>query len=203
MNSSLVAASRKTSIVVILSGGVIACSASPTQPSWDGQVRVTGSIREFPTDGAVSGARVAVGTTTATADANGAYSLMVAAGEQHVSVDGESIADITMNDRTYRGDFYVHLTGCVARYGAVIDKQTRQAVSGANLFFAGSRVPVVTDQTGWFRFSLGCPGTLCVGFNTSFVTITHPDYRDGSGVLGRGVCRVERADYALDPHLRN
>ena len=36
-------------------------------------------------------------------------------------------------------------------------------------------MPVITDQTGWFRKSLGCPSTLCVGFNTNFVTITHPN----------------------------
>jgi hypothetical protein len=203
MMSSLISGFRPNSIAVILAGGVIACSASPTQPSWDGQVRVTGSIRDFPTDAAINGARVTIGNTRATTDANGTYSLAVPAGDQHISVDGESVADVAMKDRTYRGDFYVHLTGCVARYGTVIDKQTRQTVSGANLFFAGSRVPVVTDQTGWFRFSLGCPGTLCIGFNTSFVTITQPDYRDGLGVLGRGVCRVERADYELDPNMRN
>src|ERR1700704_2342384 len=48
---------------------------------------------------------------------NGTYSLTVPAGDQHISVDGESVADVAMKDRTYRGDFYVQLTGCVARYG--------------------------------------------------------------------------------------
>jgi len=39
----------------------------------------------------------------------------------------------------------------------------------------------------------------CIGFNTTFVTVTHPDYRNGSFVAGRGVCFVERVDYALEP----
>ena len=188
-------------IAAILGGGAIGCSQSPTQPSWDGQVRVTGAIRDFRSDVVISRARVAIGNAATTTDPSGAYSVTVPAGEQHVLVDGELIADVTMKDRTYRGDFYVHVTGCVARYGTVMDSVTRQPVPGASLSFAGD-VPAVTDQTGWFRKSLGCPGTLCVGFNTSFVTITHANYRDGLGVLGRGICRVERADYELEPNMR-
>lgn len=200
--SSGLSAFKHIVIAAILASGEIGCSQSPTQPtSWDGQVRVTGSIRDFPSEAVVNGAHVAIGNAAATTDPTGAYSLTVPAGEQHVLVDGEAIADVTMKDRTYRGDFYVHLAGCVARYGTLIDSVTRQPIPGASLSFAGG-APVITDQTGWFRKSSGCPGTLCVGFNTSFVTITHPNYRDGLGVLGRGICRVERADYELEPHTR-
>jgi hypothetical protein len=196
--TSRLSAFKHIAIAAIFATGAVGCSfQSPAQPSWDGQVRVTGSIRDFPSDGLVNGARVAIGNATATTDPAGAYSLTVPAGEQQVLVDGQMIADVTMKDRTYRGDFYVHVTGCIARYGTVIDSATRQPIPGASLAFAGD-VPVITDQTGWFRKSLGCPGTLCVGFNTSFVTITHAGYRDGSGVLGRGICRVERADYELE-----
>ena len=186
--TSRLSAFKHIAIAAIFMTGAVGCSQSPTQPSWDGQVRVTGSIRDFPSDALVNGARVAIGNATATTDPAGAYSLTVPAGEQRVLVDDQAIANVTMKDRTYRGDFYVHVTGCIARYGTVIDSATRQPIPGASLAFAGE--PVVTDQTGWFRKSLGCPGTLCVAFNTSFVTITHPNYRDGMDVLGRGFCRV-------------
>ena len=68
---------------------------------------------------------------------------------------------------------------------------------GATVSVGG--VSVVTDRAGWFRLSLGCPNMPCIGFNTTFVTVTHPDYRNGSFVAGRGVCFVERVDYALEP----
>jgi hypothetical protein len=187
-----------TSIVVMLAAGAIACGGSPIEPSWDGQVRVTGSVLDFQSDTALGGARVTIGSATATTDASGAYALTVPAGaERRVSIDGESIAIVTMNDRTYRGDFYIHATGCIARYGTVVDKQTRRPVVGAVASVAG--VSVATDYAGWFRLSLGCPGMPCVGFNTTFLSVTHPNYRNGSFVAGRGVCFVQRVDYELEP----
>lgn len=181
---------------MILAGGVIGCGGSPTQPG-DGQVQVAGSVRDFRTNAVVGGAHVTIGNATATTDASGVYSLTVQAGEQRVSVDGESIAVVNLKDRTYRGDFFVHLTGCIARYGTVVDSWTRRPVPGATVSVGG--VSVATDRAGWFRLSLGCPGVPCVGFNTTFLTITHADYRNGSFVAGRGVCFVERVDYELQP----
>lgn len=172
----------------------MACGDSPTEPSWDGQVRVSGFVRDFRTNTGVGGARVVVGNATVTTDATGFYSLTVPAGEQRVSIDEEMIAVANMRDRTYQGDFYVHLAGCVGRYGTVLDSVTRRGVARATVSVGGSGA--VTDQNGWFQVSLGCPGS-CVGFNTTFLTITHPDYVSGSFVAGRGVCFVERKDYEL------
>ena len=185
----------RTSFAVILAGSAIGCGGSPTQPIGDGQVRVVGSVRDFQTSTAIGGAHVNVGDTAATTDASGVYSFIVPAGEQRVSIDDESIGIVFMKDRTYRGDFYVHVTGCIARYGTVVDNATRRAVSGATVSVAG--VTVTTDQTGWFRLNLGCPGVPCIGFNTTFLSIGHPNYVSGSFVAGRGVCFVERVDYEL------
>jgi hypothetical protein len=126
----------------------------------------------------------------------GVYSLTVETGEQRVSVDDELVALVNLKDRTYRGDFFGRAAGCIARYGTIVDRQTRRPVSGAAVSAGG--VTAATDQTGWFRLSLGCPETACVGFNTTFLVITHPNYVNGSFVAGRGICFVQRVDYELD-----
>jgi hypothetical protein len=188
------AASR---IAVMLAGTAIACGGSPTQPAWDGQVSVSGTVLDFQTDAAIRGANVTIGGATATTNDSGVYSLKVqAGGERTVSIDGELVAIVEMRDRTYRGDFYAHIAGCVARYGTVVDKQSRRPVYGARVSAGGAAVG--TDQTGWFRLPLGCSGAQCVGFNTTFLSITHPSYVDGSFVAGRGVCFVRRVDYELE-----
>jgi hypothetical protein len=185
-----------TGILLLLLSAVSGCGGSSTQPNSDGQVRVTGTILDFQTGAPVGAARVAIDGATVTADSSGVYSLTVPSGEQQVSIDGESIGTITMKDPTYRGDLYAHVTGCIARYGTVVDSQTRRPVSNAVVSINGQLV-VATDGTGWFRENLGCPGTQCVGFNTTLLSITHPNYVTGSFVIGLGVCRVERVDYEL------
>jgi hypothetical protein len=80
-------------------------------------------------------------------------------------------------------------------------------VSGAavTLGVPGLDTAVTTDQTGWFQMTLGCgvqrfpDGGPCVGFNTTDLSITHPNYVTGSFPAGRGVCGVHRVDYELDP----
>ena len=160
-------------------------------------MRVAGSVRDFPTNAAIGGATVVIGNVTAMTDASGSYSLTVLPGAQHVTIDGESIADVTMTDRTYRGDFYAHVMDCVGRYGTVVDKGTRQPVAGATLSLGGGS-STVTDQTGWFQWNFGC-GNRCLGFNTYFLTITHPSYRDAVVESGRGICFVVRGDFELEP----
>jgi len=155
---------------------------------------------DFQSGGPAGGAHVAIATASTTTDAAGTYSLTVPAGDAlGVTVDGESPDPVNLRDPTYRGDFYVHSTGCVALYGTVIDGDTRRAVPSAVLSFNGPGLSqsAATDYSGWFRLSLGCPGTACVGFNTTFVSVTHAGYRDGSFIAGRGVCFVRRVDYEL------
>jgi hypothetical protein len=196
---------QRISILVLLTGAASGCGGSPTQPNWDGQVRVSGTISDFQTNAAIGGAHVTIGNATVTTDANGFYFLTVPSGDEQITIDGESIGLVTMPYPTYRGDFYLHVSDCVARYGTVVDRQTRRPISSASVSVAG--LTVATDYSGWFRLNLGCPpanvlkiGTmLCVGFNTTFLSVTHPSYQDGSFVAGRGVCLVERVDYELAP----
>src|ERR1700682_5290514 len=61
----LVSTFRRTLVAAILAGSPIGCSGSPTQPptrpSWDGQVRVAGSVLDFRTNAGIGGARVTIG----------------------------------------------------------------------------------------------------------------------------------------------
>jgi hypothetical protein len=194
--SHLTSRIRRILLAVALLTSGIGCGGSPTEPTWDGRVQVAGTIRDFQTNAAIAGARVMIGSETANADSSGRYSLAVAPGAQRVFVDDESVALVTPANRTYRGDFFGHLSGCIARYGTIADKQTREPVAGATVSVGG--VTTATDQTGWFRVSLGCPGSACVGSNTTFLTITHPNYVNASFPAGRGICLVSRVDYELD-----
>jgi hypothetical protein len=194
--SRLTAAVRRTSLLVILVMPGFGCDGSPTEPTWNGRVQVAGTIRDFQSNTAIAGARVTVGSETTTADPGGRYSLSVEPGQHRVFVDDEAVALITPIERTYRGDFFGRLAGCIARYGTIVDRQTRQPVAGAAVSAGGATT--TTDQTGWFRLSLGCPGSPCVGSNTTFLTITHPNYVNGSFPAGRGICFVSRVDYELD-----
>jgi len=184
-----------TRLALILAVFSIACGGSPTQPSWDGQVRVVGSLRDFQTNAVIGGRRVTIGTATAVTDPGGLYSLTVPAGQHRVSVDDVPIAAVDMNDPTYRGDFYAPAVGCIARYGTVVDSLARRPVSGATVSVGGRTA--ASDQTGWFHVSLGCPGVPCIGINTTFLSISHPRYKTALFPAGRGVCAVQRVDYEL------
>jgi hypothetical protein len=181
--------------LLFLLAGPVACGSSPTEPSWDGQVQVVGSVLDYRTDAAVGSARVTFGSMTATTNGSGGYTLTVPAGEHRVLVDDETLGIVNLKSRNYRGDFYVRLAGCVGRYGTVVDSRTRRPVSGATVSIGGGTA--TTDQNGWFRLDLGCPGEPCIGFNTTFLSISHSNYASGSFVAGRGVCFVQRVDYEL------
>jgi hypothetical protein len=198
-------------IAALLTAAAFGCSGSPTQPSWDGRVRVAGTVRDFATSGAVSAATVVVGNggagdVSATTDVSGAYSLTVLEGMYHVTINGESIADVTLRDPNYRGDFFIRLTDCVGRYGTVVDSRTRQALSGAALSLSGGSDPyATTDQTGWFQqgMGMGCvrpplPTGPC-GFNTYTLKVTRPGYQEKFVESSRGFCGVRRIDVELDP----
>jgi hypothetical protein len=180
-------------VIAVFLAFAIGCVHTPTEPSWDGQVRVTGVLRDVATETLVSGARVTIGEATATTDATGFYSLTVLAGAQHVSVDGESIADVTMKDRSYRGDFYVHVHEgfCTGAYGTVIDSETRQPIAGAVLT---GEYTATSDQTGWFVSRHGCSSLICFG-TAPISTIRSPGYRDLQTSFN--YCRVNRADFEL------
>jgi hypothetical protein len=201
--------SLRVVMAALLVVSAFGCGGSPTQPSWDGRVRVAGTVRDFAANTAVSVATVVLGNAgtgdiTAITDASGAYSVTALEGMYHVTINGESIADVTLKDPNYRGDFFIHLTNCLGRYGMVLDSRTRQPVSGATLSLGGSSPYATTDQRGWFQAGMGTtcvppPSTssVCGNFNTYTLTIRHPAYPDTILESSRGFCFVRRLDVEL------
>lgn len=193
-------------IPALLAAAVVGCSGSPTQPSWDGRVRVAGTVRDFPTSVAASAATVVFGTggasdVSAATDASGAYALTVLPGMYHVTINGESIADVAPRDPTYRGDFFIRVSTCRGRYGVILDSRTRQPVSGATVSIGSPSQPpwATTDQTGWYQWSLGC-GESCGLVSTFSIGVTHPGYVQKIIDGGRSFCDVHRIDVGLDPN---
>jgi hypothetical protein len=181
--------------LILLAALTPGCDETLTAPTpWDGQVRVTGVVTAFQTKAPVAGALVNMGGNTTTTNASGAYQLTVAPAAHLVVINDDPIGVVTLKDRTYRGDFYTERTGCVARYGTLVDSATRQPIAGATVSVGGRNG--TTDKAGWYDVSLGCTAP-CIGFNTTFLYISHPNYVDGRFVAGRGVCGVQRYDYEL------
>lgn len=56
---------------------------------------------------------------------------------------------------------------------------------------------MVTGPDGWYRIDLGCVDDPFGNFNTTFMYVSHPAYREFSRVLGRGIHRVTRIDAEL------
>jgi hypothetical protein len=173
---------------------LISCSSGPSAPS-NTDVRVTGRVIDFATNAGVSGARVAFGDITATADASGSYTLTLpATGRFEPLVDGAWMGISRPTAPTYRGDLVIHGTGCVARYGIVSDAATHRPIAGAMVTLAGT---TTTDADGWYRMDFGCPPNGLFGFNTIAITVAHPLYADGSESVGRGIFGVSRLDVEM------
>ena len=94
----------------------------------------------------------------------------------------------------YRGDLLIDAGTCVARYGLVIDARTLRPIAGASV---GSGA--TTSGDGWYRIDWGCPSSGTIGFNTTFLTASHASYISQQQVLGRGIQRVQRLDFLLEP----
>jgi hypothetical protein len=200
-------------ITVLLVCAVGCDTKAPAAPSpaTIGPVTVSGRVLEFSTNAGVAGAVVSFGTIdngpfaavgTATSNAAGSYTLRVPTIGQppdlrpwYVQVDGASIGLARLAVPSYRGDLFVHPGTCVARYGIVADSQTLRPIAGATVKLSGASV--VTAIDGWYRIDFGCPANSLVGFNTTFMNVTHPDYVDGSEIVGRGVYSVGRIDVRL------
>jgi hypothetical protein len=184
--------------------------AAPTSdfavPRVGASVPLTGRIVDFTTNAGVSGATVEFGgldfsgrfvaATTGVSDITGAFKVNVGAagGYRLVQVDGAWVGQIQLT-RDSRGDFLVRTGTCVARYGTVADGLTLLPITGATVMLSGTSV--LTDANGWYRIDLGCPSNGLIGFNTTFVSVSHPDYPSRSFVAGRGVSGVSRMDLSL------
>ena len=166
---------------------------------------LSGRVLDFTTNGGVPGATVEFGNlnfsgtlvpaATAVSDGTGSYRVAVVSGSSAiVQIDTAWIGQVQVNQE-YRGDFFVRTGTCVARYGTVADALALHPISGATVTLSGTSV--VTGAAGWYRIDLGCPANGLVGFNTTFVSVSHPDYPSRSFVAGRGVFGVSRMDLSL------
>ena len=204
---------RRAATMLVVFASAIGCDArSPGAPSPAEPVTVSGRVLDFSSNVGVAGAIVSFGTLnggpfaaagTTTSDAAGSYTLRVPSVAQspdlqpwYVQVDGASIGRTRLTVAGYRGDLFVHPGTCVARYGIVADSKTLRPVAGATVRLSGGTA--VTTIDGWYRIDFGCPANSWVGFNTTFMDVTHPDYLDGSEIVGRGVYSVERIDAWLE-----
>jgi hypothetical protein len=159
---------------------------------------IRGRVLDFATQAGVSGALVEFRTTqdlvaTATTDASGSYVVPAETiGGFSVSVNGASAGTVRVYRPEYRGDLFANAGTCVSRYGTIADARTLKPVVGATLEWGNQQTTSGLD--GWYRLDFGCSSTGIVGFNTTWMTLTHPNYRATQVVLGRGILGVRRLD---------
>jgi hypothetical protein len=96
----------------------------------------------------------------------------------------------------YRGDLLVRGGTCISRYGTLADARTLRPVGGATVSLGGQTA--ISEPDGWYRIDLGCPSTGTIGFNTTFMRVSHPNYAMREQVVGRGIQRVSRLDVDLE-----
>lgn len=165
--------------------------------------RVQGRLIDFSSGAPMAGVTITFGADSvalnlqATTDASGAFSLDAPVGRLFAALDGQIVADLAIHigGPAYRADLLGNGGVCISRYGLVTDALTFQPVAGATVSLGGRSM--VTGADGWYRIDLGCVDDPFGNFNTTFMTITHPGYREFSRVLGRGIHRVNRIDTEL------
>jgi hypothetical protein len=163
---------------------------------------IRGRVSDFRTEAAVPGVVVRFAgesqDTAGTTDANGVFFIsMPGTGRFDVWVDSTPAGDAQVTGSGYRGDLIIDSGTCVSRYGTLADARTLKPVVGASVSVAGGTAPSGPD--GWYRIDLGCPSTGTLGYNTTFLYVTHPNYTPRSKLVGRGVRGVARLDLNLDP----
>jgi hypothetical protein len=195
---------RRGPIVVIAVVILQACDNhhGPTSPTPSSLV-VRGTVVDFQTQSPISGAVVRVGTDPLTGgaetvtDTNGRYSLPQPPHTgmfYYFAINNSPAGRGYPAGANYRGDLLVDTGTCVSRYGVVIDARTLRPIAGASI---GSLA--TTSSDGWYRIDWGCPSSGTIGLNTTFVSANHPSYMSQQQVLGRGIQRVERLDFLLEP----
>lgn len=199
---------KDTIVGALLAIVACGCVDHPTLTSPSHGVVVRGQVLDFRTRAGISGAVVQfdrqspqndVFQMQVATDANGAYV---------ASLPELTGFDITVNNRfvaaartglAYRGELFLELGTCVARYGVIVDAATMRPVAGATVAIHGSGIDAtaVTAADGWYWIDFGCPSSGTIGFNTTFMDVTHRDYARASASVGRGIQRVYRVDFDL------
>jgi hypothetical protein len=164
---------------------------------------VHGEVLDFRTEAGVAGAAVEfrsdsqLGDARATTDASGRYVLSLpASGVFTVLVEGGYVGSSRVTGSGYRGDLLVRGGTCISRYGTIADARTLRPVVGATVSLGGQTT--TSEPDGWYRLDLGCPPSGTIGFNTTFMSVTHPNYALREQVVGRGIGGVSRLDVDLE-----
>lgn len=177
--------------------------------------RVQGVVLDFqtarPIAGAVVGFAMSLGVNnapvgmneTAVSDANGRYSLSEpparASNQPYYFIVDDHFAGSGFPRAThYRADVAVDRGQCIARYGMVLDSQTREPIVGATARNLSNVLKATTDKDGWYHIDFGC-GVTSLGFNTTWHIMSHPDYKDANFLSGRGISGNFREDVLLTP----
>ena len=124
----------------------------------------------------------------------GSYTLSIAPGFYLATVGADGFGQVQIFGAS-EGNVLVNAGTCVSRYGYVVDLLTGDPIAGARVTLSGNVIS--TDAAGWYRVDLGCPANRLIGFNTTFMVVSHPGYQDGGQVVGRGVFGTSRLDIAL------
>lgn len=204
------------SIAVLMAAcSLCACSddrqplaATPTTPTVT-VPRVQGTVLDFQTAQPIPGAIVGFATDgnpinmteTSVTDANGRYSLTEPPARgigryYYFFVNNQSVGWGYPRSASYRADLAVDKGLCVSRYGMVLDSQTYLPVAGASVISLSNAVLATTDRNGWFQVDWGC-GVGFVGFNTTWLIMSHPSYNSTTFASGRGQAGVRREDVIL------
>jgi len=180
----------------------LACSHGTTAPSGSG-VRISGRLLDFRSQAGIAGAVLLfsrdqqLGNVTTTTLADGSYVVTVpAVGPFTISADGAYLGSAHVTGPAYPGGLLEDSGTCISRYGSVVDARTLRPVVGATVSLLDASAPTGID--GFYRIDLGCPSSGPIGFNTTFLSVSHPDYSPGSAVVGRGVAGVRRLDVDLE-----
>lgn len=209
--------------VLLAVGSLCACrddrqplAATPTAPTGTvppptntSPVRVQGTVLDFQTAQPIPGAIVGFSTDgnatnmteTSVTNANGRYSLTEPPARgigryYYFFVNGQSVGWGYPRAANYRADVAVDKGLCVSRYGMVLDSQTYFPVAGASVISLSNTVLATTDRNGWYQVDWGC-GVGFVGFNTTWLIMSHPSYNTTTFASGRGQAGVRREDVIL------
>jgi len=166
---------------------------------------IRGGVLDFSTQTGVAGTVVQfssrAGVAFAMTDANGLYVMSVPTADSfEVSVDNAFVGLVRVTWSAYRGDLLVKGGPCITRYGRLTDARTLRPVSGATVSLLEGTT--VSGPDGWYRVDLGCPSTGKIGFNTTVLNVTHPDYARRWFVVGRGAQGVQRVDLDLERQVK-
>ena len=198
---------RRTGILELVSAslalGACGCNEQTTTGPSSTGVSVSGQVLAFQTQTGVPGAVVQfrgdsqAGETRATTDASGHYVLSLSTvGSFTILVDDMYVGIGRVTGSRYRGDLLVRGGTCISRYGTLADARTQRPVGGATVSVGGGTA--ISEPDGWYRLDLGCPSTGTIGFNTTFMSVTHPNYAPRQQVVGRGIQGVSRIDLDLE-----